>query len=222
MQQDTRDSGLFEAMERDLSAAVLSDILDHLGLREHTLSGSIRPLAPGLVLAGRAAPMILADTFAVEPDPYRLAIEAIDRLRASDVVLLYSPGSSRAAIWGELFSTAARGRGARGAILDGLCRDVEKIVEMRFPVFARGTCPLDSAGRQTVVNYDCRVKSGDAEILPGDILFADSDGIVAIPQRAEQEVIANAFEKARTENMVRDALQKGMTLRQAWDTYGVL
>lgn len=220
--QFKNDTELFDKMTEKLYSSVISDILDGLGLRQHTLSHHIYPLHDRMVLTGRAMPILMAEIFEIQPEPYKLLIEAIDSLKQGQIALVAANGSTRAALWGELFSTATRARGARGVIIDGFCRDTKVIQEMRFPVFARGTSPLDSLGRSVAIGYNCPVESGDATIRPGDIVFADQDGIVVVPKEVEKEVITSAFEKVEKENLVREELQKGMLLQEAWKKYKVL
>jgi regulator of RNase E activity RraA len=216
------DTEMFNKMAGKLYSSVLSDILDSVGIRQHTLNQQIRPLYDGIILTGRAMPILMANIFEIHKEPYKVMIEAMDSLKEGQVALVAASGSTRAALWGELFSTATRARGARGVIIDGLCRDVRLIQEMRFPVFATGLNPLDSMGRTAAIAYNCPVESGDALIRPGDILFGDQDGIVVVPKDVEKDVITKAFEKMEKENTVREELQKGMLLGEAWKKYKVL
>ncbi len=76
--------------------------------------------------------------------------------------------------------------------------------------------------RASVLDYRCRIRIGDVEIEPGDIVFGDIDGVVVIPAAVEQEVVERALVKARTENVVRDAIEGGMSSTEAFSTFGVL
>lgn len=128
----------------------------------------------------------------------------------------------RSGIWGELLSTAARNSGCVGAIVHGAVRDVDKMTEMHFPVFANGTCLYDSLHRQRVVDIDVRVEIEGVTIAPGDLIFADLDGIVVIPSAVEEEVISKATQKVSAENITRDAIKNGMKAAEAYKKYGVL
>ena len=86
--------------------------------------------------AGWARTISCTDIHYIPDDPYGMEIEAIDSLFPGEVAVVGTHKSMRNAPWGELLSTAARARGARGAIIDGLIRDVLKIEELGFPVFA--------------------------------------------------------------------------------------
>ena len=123
---------------------------------------------------------------------------------------------------GELLSTAARARGARGAIIEGFIRDARQIIEMQFPVFMTGLSPVDSYGRGDVVASNVPIECGGVTVNPGDIVFGDIDGVVVIPQAVEVAVIEAALTKVSGENRTRDALRAGATLREVYDRYGIL
>jgi len=130
-----------------LSTAVVSDILDDLGHRDHVLDPAIRPLGDAPVIAGWANPFLVAEVDEMPADPYTGEIAAMDDIAPDDVVLVAAAGSARAACWGELFSTAALARGARATLIDGYCRDAQVIVALGYPVWCRGLLPLDVKGR---------------------------------------------------------------------------
>ncbi len=130
--------------------------------------------------------------------------------------------SKRNAPWGELLSTAAKARGARGAVIDGLVRDVRKINALGFPVFAAGIKPVDSRGRGIVHQFDVPVLCAGVLVSPGDLIFADFDGIVAIPANLVDAVIRLATDKVRRENHSRNDLMNGAYLRDVFNKYGVL
>jgi regulator of RNase E activity RraA len=156
------------------------------------------------------------------PNPYELELRAVDTCGVNDVFIAAAGGSTRSAIWGELLSTAAKNRGCVGAIVDGLTRDTEHILEMRFPVFARGMSPYDSQNRQRVVDLDVPVEIGGVRIAPGDLVIADADGVVVVPREVEEEVIQHAWKKVHTENEIRAAILGGMSAQEAYAKYGVL
>ena len=131
-------------------------------------------------------------------------------------------GDSGSALWGELLSTACRARGAVGAVLDGLTRDTEKILDMDFPVFASGFTPLDSKGRLDGLYFNKPIKIGDCLVEPGDWVFADIDGVVVVPQRLAEQAFAQAMEKVSGENKVREELAAGKSVRETFAKYGIL
>jgi regulator of RNase E activity RraA len=77
-------------------------------------------------------------------------------------------------------------------------------------------------GRGKVMANDVAIRCGEVLVHPGDLIFADYDGIVVIPQGLEEEVVKLAKEKVGKESLSRQALLQGKTLREVFDTYGVL
>jgi 4-hydroxy-4-methyl-2-oxoglutarate aldolase len=131
-------------------------------------------------------------------------------------------GSARAACWGELFSTAARARGARGTVIDGYCRDARSIAALGYPVWCRGMLPLDCKGRVAVTGWRQPAVVGGLPVSPGDLVVADDDGAVVVPAGLTDQTIRLALAKASKEHGLRDALEAGSTLRAAYDRFGVL
>lgn len=218
------DLELFRFMERHFYAEALSDILDAKGYKDRVVSpgAGIRPLQPAAVCAGRARTLLNAPKKRKDGNPYRLAFALIDSLKPGDLPLagwrtILEPG-----IMGELSATAMKKRGARGCLVDGYTRDVRKLVEMNFPIFARGGSPIDSQGRTAVVEIDRPLLFGGVRVLPGQLVFADLNGIVVIPREVEGEVIAEALQKIRIETRVRTELKAGKRTQSVWDKYGVM
>ncbi|MBK9674267.1 MAG: RraA family protein [Betaproteobacteria bacterium] len=208
-----------------LNAAVLSDVMDGLGLREQAMKPFVRPLDVDLQLIGRARTGLYMPVYQLRDDenPYAVEIALVDDLKPRDVVVLACNGpTDRIAPWGELLSTAATARGAAGCVTDGLVRDVRQIVAMRFPVFHGGIGPLDTRGRARMVERDTRVECAGVAVRSGDIVFGDADGVVVIPHEREREVIALAVAKVSGENRTRDALRRGELLGDVYRRFGVL
>lgn len=213
---------LFQEIESKLYTAAIADALDELGQRDQAMREHLRPLSPEATFAGWARTIQCQDMFYVPDDPYGLEIEAMDSILPGEVVVVSTCESKRNAPWGELLSTAARARGARGAVVDGLVRDVRTIQKLGFPVFAAGIKPVDSRGRGQVVDYNVPVLCGGVLVSPGDLIFADYDGIVAIPANMITDVLVQAKDKVFKEKESRKDLFAGAYLSQVFAKYGVL
>jgi len=213
-------------MSEHLYVAAVCDILDSLGYREQAMHQRLRPLLPdirhcGFVGRARTVRWMEID-YVVEDDPYGPEIEAVDALRPGDVIVHSTDHAGSNAPWGELMSTAAMARGAVGCICDSQVRDCVRIIEMGFPVYYAGIRPLDSMGRGKVMAYDVPIRCGEVLVHPGDLIFADYDGIVVVPLAVEGEVLRLAQEIVRKESLTRDELLQGKMLREVYDKYGVL
>jgi 4-hydroxy-4-methyl-2-oxoglutarate aldolase len=215
-----------EYIEQHLHVAAVCDILDTLGHRNQAMHQRLRPLLPDIRrcgFVGRARTVRWMETdYIVEEDPYGLEIDVMDALCPGDVVVHSTDHSGTNAPWGELMTTIALRNGAVGCVCDSQIRDAVQIIDMAFPVYYTGIRPLDSKGRARVVAYDVPVRCGDVLVYPQDLLFADYDGIVVIPQDLVAKVLLLAHEKVGKENKARQDLRNGKTLREVFDTYGIL
>lgn len=205
-----------------LFTAVISDALDAMGLRDQALSVNLPPRSGAPRLYGRCRTTLWEDLFHEDPEPYALELEAVDGCQPGDVLIAAAGGSQRSGIWGELLSTAAANRGCVGALVDGAVRDVDKMRDMGFTVFAAGLNPRDSLHRQRVVAVDLPVEVGGVLIHTGDHLFADEDGAVVIPRAETDRVLAAAWRKVHAENAVRDDIRAGMSATEVFAKHGIL
>ena len=212
---------LVSRLER-LYPAVVSDCLDRVGIRDRVLAPRIRPLWPEARLAGVARTVRCVAVDAVPEDPadwYRGELAAVDALRAGDVMVV---STCEGSYWGELLATAARARGANGIVADAYTRDTLALIEMGFPTFAAGIHCADSLGRIDVVETRGEITCGDVPVADGDLVLADHDGVVVLPAAVAEQVVALAEEKAAGESRVREKLAEGMSVTEAFRSYGVI
>jgi regulator of RNase E activity RraA len=215
------DEQKFERMRSALYTPVIGDILDTLGLWHQFLPQPIQPLDTGMRLVGRAMPVQLVDAWGPQTSPFGRMTEALDSLEPGEIYVV-TGGSMNCAAWGEIMTATAKTRGAAGAIVDGFHRDTPRVVEQDWPVFSRGRFAQDAGVRSKVAEFRCPVEIGGVLVSPGDLIFADLDGVVVIPSRVEEEVIAKALEKASGEKVVRKAIEAGMSSTEAFRKYGIL
>ena len=209
-------------MRECFTAAVVCDALDAEGYRHQSPRVALRPQTGEGVLIGRCKTTLWADMAHPDPRPYELELKAVDSCRPDDVLIAAAAGSMRSGIWGELLSTAARNSGCVGVIVDGAIRDVARMRQMGFPVFALGTSPYDSKDRQRVIDLNVPVEINGVTFTPGDLVVADVDGVVVVPRAIEAAVVRRAWDKIHAENQVRDAIRGGMKATEAFERFGVL
>ena len=215
-------ASLTEIREK-LFAAVLSDCLDQAGIWKQAMPPRIRPLDDASVMVGRARTAAFMEVYAVgEGNPYELEIALIDSLKPGEIPVFACSNPDRVAPWGELLSTAAKTRGAVGALMDGCVRDIKAIRAMGFPVFHGGIAPLDSKGRARIMAIDVPIECAGVAVASGDLVFGDADGVVVIPQAREAEVLKLAFDKIKGEKNTLKDLQRGDKLADVFARYGVL
>lgn len=223
------DKQLFERMKRDLFTAVVGDVLDTLGFCNQFLPQEIKPLVPGAKLAGRAMTVLESDypgyqsggPGALSDKPFGMMFEALDSLKEGEIYIA-SGASFDYALWGGLMSVRATHLRAAGAILNGFHRDSDEIRALGFTAFSRGSFAQDQGVRGKVLDYRVPIRVGTTLVSPGDLIFADDEGVVIIPRDVEEEAIKLALEKVSTENEVATAIRKGMSTVEAFEKFGVM
>ena len=206
-----------------LFSAIIGDVMDGLGLRRQFLPAEIRPVSPSTVLAGYAMPVLEEDVAAeAEDGDFGLMFRALDSLK-QDHIYVCSGASLRYALWGGLMSTRAMKLGAAGAIMDGYHRDTREITALGFPVFSRGAFAEDQRGRGRVTDFDVPIVfAKGTRVAPGDIIFGDVDGVVAVPRREANEVVRLAVERVSGENTVRRMIESGLSAEEAFRSTGIM
>ncbi|HZQ20534.1 MAG TPA: RraA family protein [Terriglobales bacterium] len=215
------DAELFKEMRTHLFTAIIGDVLDRNGFHHQFLMPECRPLNPRMIVCGRAMTVFEADISEPADPPFGLMLEALDSLTKNEVYIA-AGSSSHYALWGELMSTAARARGATGAVLAGYARDTNGILAMDFPVFCYGSYAKDQRGRGQVVDFRNPLQINGVTVQPGDIVFGDIDGVVVVPQDAESTVVPQALEQVKKEKTARKLLLSGVSVEAVFRETGVL
>lgn len=213
----------FNEIKEKLFAPCVLDILDELGFRNQGMAYNIRPLVvDDKKIMGRAFTMLASEVYAIPEKPFKNELEAIDIMEKGDIMVATTQGSMGSAFFGELMATRCMYRGAVGAVIDGATRDTAYIERMGFPLFCKGIMPLDSKGRMDVIAYQVPVMCGGVLVNPGDVVYADRDGVAVIPADVLDKVIEMTLHKLSMEDVVRDDLKKGVSATEVYEKYGVL
>jgi 4-hydroxy-4-methyl-2-oxoglutarate aldolase len=163
----------------------------------------VRAMVAGVRMAGPALTV-------VAEDDHLPVFSALADAEPGEVLVI-ATGEGRRAVLGELFATEAKRRGLAGVVIDGLCRDHAGLRRVGLPVFARGTTPMagSTASRAAL---RARVRCGGVDVEPGDLVFADDDGVVIAPAARMEAALETAEEVARAERAILKALARGETL----------
>lgn len=217
----TEDEARFDFIKRNLYTPVIGDVLDSMGFTHQFLPQAIGPIEPTMFLAGRAMPVLITDAFGKQSKPFGRLTEALDSLETGEIYLARS-GRLDCAAWGELLTVTARMRGAVGAVIDGYHRDTPQILTQDWPVFSRGCYAQDAQARALVADFRVPIEIEGVLVSPGDLVVGDRDGVLVVPRTIENEVLEMAAGKAASENLVRTAIENGMSSTAAFEKYGVL
>ena len=180
------------------------------GLRPHLKDPTAR-------IAGPAVTVVTLDGDWAKP------VEAIDRASTGDVIVV-DAGGGTTAVWGELASWSAHGRGVSGVVIDGAARDLDAILELGFPVFCRNVSP--NAGEpKGHGEIGVEVVVGGQKVRPGDWVVGDLSGLVVVPRERVQELANRALDVLEHENRVREEIRRGSTLSavqklERWERVG--
>ncbi len=158
---------------RSYATANISDAY----FKRQTLPHNIKPVYAGC--AGIVGPAI---TVQVTPGDELLALKAIEIAQSGDVIVVVGAYSPRFSLWGGVMSTMAKARGAAGLITDGLVRDVDETRRAEFAIYAAGLTPMAPCMNVPPGELNYPITFGTAVIHPGDIIVADEDGVVCVPQ----------------------------------------
>jgi 4-hydroxy-4-methyl-2-oxoglutarate aldolase len=207
-----------------LYTAVIADTLDSLGYHKQVLTPGILPLDPSLKLCGLARVGLYMPIYHDDDtvNVYENEIVLVDSLKEDEVPVLCCHGNQKIAPWGELLSTRSSYLKAAGCLTDGCIRDSDMIREMKFPVFSKGTNPVDTKFRGKMMMADVPGEIGGVRIQSGDLVFGDNDGVVVVPSNIISEVANKALEKVNSENSVRDEIKEGNKLTDIFEKHGIL
>lgn len=119
--------------------------------------------------------------------------------------------------WGEILATAARERGLRGLVIDGSVRDRTELVELGFPVFARGLCVRGTAKDPAGGGTGGPVRVGGVEVRTGDVVVGDADGVVVVPGADAASIGERAARRVDSEMQILERIVAG---ESTLDIYG--
>src|SRR6516225_2227357 len=171
---------------KEIGTTTLSDALDRLGIEGQCLG--IKPFAHQMRLAGPA--------FTIRMLPVGVhggsVGDYIDDVEPCQIVVIDNDGRLDATVWGDILTMVATRRGIGGTVIDGVCRDIDRSLELGYPIFARGNAMRTGKDRVTADAMNVPVQVAGVRIAPGDWLVGDGDGIVALPASRLDDILSTA------------------------------
>lgn len=209
---------------RRLYMPAVCDAVYSLGLPEQVLPSSLRPLFPeqrvvGIAYTVRGAPIEPVVDWDQGVERISSYLEVFQDLPGDSVLVSVNP-DSHVGHFGELTGNSAQSRGCVGVILDGNLRDIEGLRDIGLQVFYRDLSPLNAIGRWEMVASQVPVTVGDVTISPGDVVMAEFDGILVIPQADAERVLVRAEEIVGSEALVRAEMQAGESPLSSLERHG--
>jgi regulator of RNase E activity RraA len=198
---------------KKLTAAAVSDALDRLGL--HGACLGIAPLATGYRMVGRAFTLKYIPVGVVKGT----VGDYIDDVPPGGVVVLDNAGRLDCTVWGDILTSVAHKRGIAGTVIHGVCRDIARSFELRYPIFSRGKFMRTGKDRVQVEGMNVPVSLGDVQVRPGDVVIGSDDGIVIVPKDREEEVLSVTQSVSQAEDQILSEALKGNRLDEVRKKY---
>ncbi len=199
---------------RGIETASISDALDRLHLPGSALG--IAPLQFGQRMVGRAFTVRYVPVGATKGT----VGDYIDEVTAGQVVVLDNAGRLYCTVWGDILTALANRKGIAGTAIYGVCRDVAKALELRYPIYSSGRFMRTGKDRAEVADVGIPVSLGDAQVRPGDLIVGDDDGVVVVPAGHEERVLELARQIVALEDAILSEALAGTPLAEVRKRHG--
>jgi regulator of RNase E activity RraA len=194
---------------KNMDTTCLSDAMDRLGIK--CGCAGILPVVTGAKAVGEA--------FTVKYRPCGTVKgtvgDFLDDVPPGRIVVLDNGGRTYGTVWGDIMTVYAQKRGVAGTVIDGVCRDLPRILDVKYPIFTRGRFMVTGKDRVELDGLNVPVAISDVQVRPGDIMVCDDTGVVAVPADRAGEVLEAACEIDEVEQRILALLEEGMTMKEA-------
>jgi 4-hydroxy-4-methyl-2-oxoglutarate aldolase len=175
------------------------------------LGAGIRPVNRGPHISGSAL------TVLATPNDNWMIHVAIELALPGDILLVGMTAPCTDGAFGDLLAVACQARGIRGLVSDAGVRDIDALRDMNFPVWSRAISAQGTV-KENPGAVNVPITIGGSVINPGDVIVADSDGVVCVPRNTADAVLDASQERDTKEHDIRTALQQG---ESSMDLFGL-
>jgi len=202
---------------KKITTATITTILLKKGLRNVWLRGS-RPLRPGqerLVGPAFTLRFVPAREDLATPESWSKPIStrtAIEAMAPGCIAVVDAMGITDAGIFGDILCARMAKRGVTALVTDGVVRDVEGVLGTGLPVWCDGAAAPPSVAGLTFVNWGEPIGCGGVAVFPDDVIVADQDGAVLIPQAFLDLILTEGPEQEAMEGWIVNEVNNGAAL----------
>lgn len=206
---------------RHVEVASVSDAIEKLTGRRMYLSHRMQPIFTTR-FAGFAVTVQLKKEENKDPNALNGMLAAIDQGGPNSVYVMNIEDGADIAGMGGLMGTAMQARNFSGAVIDGGVRDTAYLRKIGFPVFALGEVPSTSVGHYRFAGANTPITCDGVSVSAGDIVVADSDGVVIVPRSNAADVLATAQDMDFKEHSMYAYIEKLKSIEEAVKKFGRL
>jgi regulator of RNase E activity RraA len=202
---------------KHVSTATITTVLLKKGLRNVWLRGS-RPLRPGqerLVGPAFTLRFVPAREDLATPESWSKPIStrtAIEAMPEGCITVVDAMGVTDAGIFGDILCARIAKRGVTALVTDGVVRDLEGCLGTGLPIWCNGAAAPPSVAGLTFVNWGEPIGCGGVAVFPDDVIVADQDGAVVIPQAFVELILAEGPEQEAMEGWIVNEVNNGAAL----------
>jgi len=188
----------------------VSDVMREFTMLDQTLPHDIVPLRNEVRVCGIAFTIKSSTNPTIHGEMDKRA-QMLDAMVPGAFIVWDTGGDNESAHWGEIMTAVSKAKGARAAAVDGGLRDTYQVLEQGFPVYYKYRTAQGSLGRCQLVAYQVPIVVGKVLIKPGDVVYADIDGVVIVPRDIAYDVLVRAEEIIHQEKDIKKWIQSGQT-----------
>ncbi len=194
---------------KELGSSSVSDALDKLGVPGGLLD--IQRVSSERIICGQAFTVRYIPCGTVK----HTVGDFLDDVQCGQVIVIANNGRTDCTVWGDIMSRYSKLHGIEGTVIDGVCRDLDVIREIGYPVYSRGQYMMTGKDRVECEAVNVPINVAGRMVKPGDYILADASGVIVIPEEVAEEVLETARHIEQVEQEIVKEIMSGSSLRDA-------
>jgi regulator of RNase E activity RraA len=206
---------LFDSL-RHISTDSIAGVLLQRGLRNQWVRGPMPLRVDFPRTVGRAFTMrfIPAREDVEGAFTKRLPVnrDAVEMMPPGCIAIADARGTRDAATFGDIVVERMVKRGVAGIVTDGAVRDRAGLLASKMPIWTSGITSPPPAASLMLAEWQQPIGCGGVAVFPEDIIVADADGVMVIPQALLEEVVVRGMDQEHLDKWQMDQIKRGVAL----------